>query len=348
MPDAADILIVDDQEPNRDLLRRRMLALGYRARTAENGADALAEVGRRHPDLILLDLNMPVMDGFEVLRRLKGDAATRHLPVIIISAVDEMESIAGCIQVGADDYLPKPFNATLLKARVTSSLEKKRLREQEIESAQLATIFALSKLAESRDLETGKHLERMREYCKILAARLAALPAYRAVIDAEFIENLYAASPLHDIGKVGVPDSILQKAGPLTAEEFAVMKNHTLIGAATLRAVESEHPGNTFIRLGIQIAESHHEKWDGGGYPHGLAGTAIPLVGRLLALGDVYDALTSRRRYKAALTPEAARDQIVAGRGRHFDPDMVDAFLAVEDAFREVRRRFQDEDDAGG
>jgi putative two-component system response regulator len=341
MPNA-NVLIVDDIEANRDLLQQRIRKLGLTPHQAENGVQALEFVKKRPPDLILLDIMMPEMDGFEVLKRLKEDPTTRHLPVIVISALDEMEAVVRCIEGGAEDFLHKPFDKTLLRARVEASLERKFLRDQEAASAQLMTIFALSKLAESRDPETGEHLERMREYCKILASHLATTARYQAIIDEEYVSNIYGASPLHDVGKVGVPDDILKKPGKLTDEEFGVMKTHTTLGAATLRAVEERHPGNAFVRLGIEIADSHHEKWDGSGYPNGMAEEKIPLPGRILALGDVYDALTSRRCYKEAMPHSQARDIIVQGRGRHFDPDMVDAFLATEEAFVDVRRRYQD------
>jgi putative two-component system response regulator len=219
----------------------------------------------------------------------------------------------------------------------------KWLRDQQMSSAQLATLFARSRLAKSLDPETGEHLERMRSYCRILAEHLARDPRYAARITRDTIENLYHAAPLHDIGKVSVPDQILRKPGKLTDEEFEVMKTHTVEGARTLRTMDQQHPGNDFIRLGIEIAESHHEKWDGTGYPYGKAGTAIPLVGRIAALGDVYDALCSRRCYKPAMPPEQARAIIVEGKGKHFDPDVVDCFLAAEPEFLKVRARFQGE-----
>ena len=354
----AEVLIVDDIEENRDILRRRMTALGHIPFMAENGKQALEHVATRLPDLILLDLTMPEMDGYEVLDRLKADARTRHLPVIVITAVNEEESKVRCIKNGAEDYLDKPINATLLKARVGACLERKRLRDleeeyrnhleekvqaqvKEISSAQLGTIFALAKLAESRDSDTGEHLERVREYCGILARQLCTVPRYADLMTAKFIDDLCAASPLHDIGKVGIADDILKKKGKLTADEFAVMQSHTTCGAETLKAVAEKHPGNDFIHLGIDIAAGHHEKWDGSGYPQRLAGETIPLVARILALADVYDALTSKRCYKEAMPAETARSIIVDGKGKHFDPEVVDAFLAVEAEFLVVRQRFQ-------
>jgi len=360
------ILVVDDNEVNRELLARRLQRENYAVAVAENGAKALDILGGRPFDVVLLDIMMPVMDGHEVLKRMKSSEALRHIPVIMVTALTDQETAAQFIEEGAEDYLHKPFSPLLLKARVTASLAKKRLHDQEeryrrlveqqnsqleervcqqvheISSAQLGMIFAMSKLAESKDPETGAHLERMREYCKILAQQLRTLPKYRSIIDEQFIDNIYAASPLHDIGKVGIPDDILLKPGPLDDAEREIMKVHTSIGAQTLRAVDREHPGNVFIHIGIQIAEGHHEKWDGSGYPNGLAGETIPLPARILALGDVYDALTSVRCYKKAFSHDKAREIIVQGNGEHFDPDVVAAFLASDGEFTKIRARFRD------
>jgi len=185
----------------------------------------------------------------------------------------------------------------------------------------------------------------MREYCKILSVQLGKLPKYQPTIDDQFIEDIYAASPLHDIGKVGIVDSVLLKPGKLTAEEWVVMKTHPIIGAATLREVDRQHPGNSLIRMGIDIAESHHERWDGTGYPYGLKNTEIPLVARILALGDVYDALTSKRCYKEAFDHEKSRAIVVENQGTLFDPEVVEAFLVTEDEFKRVREYYQDAED---
>ena len=363
---SATVLVVDDNEMNRLLLVRRLEHEGHRVICAEHGRQALEALGRGAIDLVLLDIMMPEMDGHQVLQRMKTDNVMQHVPVVMISANDEMDSVIRCIELGAEDYLTKPFNAVLLKARVSACLDKKRLHDredglrrelheygqhleelvrtqvEEIASAQLGAIFAMSKLAESKDPETGEHLDRMREYCKVLAERLADLKKYEPVITRGFVDAIYAASPLHDVGKVGVPDHILLKPGKLTDEEWVEMKKHTLIGAGTLRAVNRQHPGNAFLQMGVQIAEGHHEKWDGSGYPHQLRGDAIPLPARILALGDVYDALTSVRCYKEAFTHEKSRQIILDGRGRHFDPDVVDAFLESEDDFLRIRSEFQD------
>jgi putative two-component system response regulator len=363
------ILVVDDIATNRDLLMRRLQPLGFEMVGAGNGKEALELLTQQAFDLVLLDVMMPIMDGFELLERIKRSSATRHIPVVMITAMDDVESAARCIEMGAEDYLAKPFNPVLLRARVEACLERKRLHDQEaryrsqieqyndelenrvrrqvyeLSEAQLAAIFAMSKLAESRDPETGEHLERMREYCRVLSEQLSRLPKYQAVIDRTFIDNIYAASPLHDIGKVGVDDSVLLKPGTLSEEDWRQMRRHPLIGAATLREVDRQHPGNAFIRSGIDIAEYHHEKWDGSGYPYGAKGESIPLMARILALGDVYDALTSRRCYKQAFGHEKSRAIILEGKGRHFDPDVVQAFLDTEQEFQRIRLAFQDPDE---
>jgi putative two-component system response regulator len=365
----SSLLVVDDNEMNRDMLLRRLRPLGYEVDTACDGGQALDKLYNRAYDLVLLDIMMPVKDGFEVLREMKDDGRLRNVPVIMITALDDSASAARCIDMGAEDYLTKPFDPTLLKARIGACLERKRLHDQEalyrakieeynnqlqdrvrqqveqISQAQLGAIFAMSKLAESRDPETGEHLERMREYCRVLSEQLSELPKYQAVIDENFISDIYAASPLHDIGKVGIDDMVLLKRGKLTVDEWRIMKLHPLIGAETLREVDKQHPGNSLIRMGIEIAASHHEKWDGSGYPYGLQKTEIPLVARILALGDVYDALTSKRCYKEAFSHAKSRQIVIESRDSHFDPEVVDAFLAKEDEFKRIREYYQDPDE---
>ncbi|MGD8591195.1 MAG: response regulator [Gammaproteobacteria bacterium] len=362
----SSLLVVDDNEMNRDMLVRRLKPLGYQVDTACDGGQALDMLQKGRYDLVLLDIMMPVMDGFEVLQQMKLQQRLKSVPVIMITALDDTSSAARCIDMGAEDYLTKPFDPTLLKARISSCLERKRLHDQEslyrnkieeynnqlqervrqqvqeISQAQLGAIFAMSKLAESRDPETGEHLERMREYCKVLSQQLSSLPKYEIIIDSTFISDIYAASPLHDIGKVGIDDSVLLKAGKLTDQEWKVMKLHPVIGAETLREVDKQHPGNSLIRMGIDIAASHHEKWDGSGYPYGLQGTEIPLVARILALGDVYDALTSKRCYKEAFTHDKSRQIVIESGGNHFDPEVVDAFLQTEEEFKRIREFYQD------
>jgi putative two-component system response regulator len=364
--DQAVVLVVDDNELNRDMLSRWLERQGHNIVLAENGKQALEVLKQVEVDLMLLDIMMPEMNGYQVLEYLKSENRLLHLPVIVISAVDDLDSIVKCIELGAEEYVLKPFNRVLLHSRVAATLDKKRLRDQEeihrkqieeynlhleqrvqeqvrqISSIQRAIIFALARLSESRDDDTGTHLDRVREYCKVILQPLTPRPEYAALIDETFSENIYAASPLHDIGKVGIPDHILLKPTRLTPAEFEIIKTHTTIGANTLRAVDREYPGNSFIRTGIEIALCHHEKWDGSGYPNGLAGEKIPLAARIVALVDVYDALTSTRVYKKAMGHAESVAIILEGRGRHFDPNVVDAFEVVAKDFEKIRKELHD------
>jgi putative two-component system response regulator len=364
--DIARILIADDNEMNRDLLSRRVTQLGHEVTCAADGREAIVLLDSQEFDLALLDIMMPEVNGFQVLDHIKNTERLAAIPVIMITSLDDTDSAIRCIEMGAEDYLTKPFSLVLLRARIGAGLMKKRAYDREkvyreqlehyklhlenrvhsqddqIFSGQLATIFAMSKLADSKDPETGAHLERLREYCKVIAEHLATLAPYQSEVTPEFVAAIYAASPLHDIGKVGIPDRILLKEDRLDPDEWHIMKTHTIIGAETLRAVDQQHPGNRFIEFGIQIAESHHEKWDGSGYPYHLKGTAIPLPARILSLADVYDALTSERCYKKAFPHTRSRDMIVERRGKDFDPDIVDAFLAIEKEFLRIRDHFRD------
>jgi putative two-component system response regulator len=362
------ILIVDDNEFNRDMLSRWLKRQGHTFVLAENGQQGL-EIIDKTPDLdiILLDIMMPVMNGFQVLENLHANNILADIPVIVISAADDIEHIVRCVELGAEDYLFKPFNKVLLRARIEATLEKKHLRDQEkehnrqieeyntrletrvqeqvkeISSAQQATIAALAKISESRDVDTGKHIERVKEYCFQLLNEYSRRSNGSGPLPKKVIDNVTAASVLHDIGKVGIPDNILLKPGKLTSEEFEIMKTHSIIGSQTLREVLRQYPGNKFVQAGIEIAESHHEKWDGSGYPHQLCEENIPLSGRVLSLVDVYDALTSKRCYKEAISHEKSIEIIAEGRSQHFDPQIVECFLAVADDFNHIKTNLQDE-----
>lgn len=360
------ILVVDDMRENTLILQNFLAPKGYQVAAAFSGAEALELVEKNPPDVILLDLMMPGMDGFTVCQRLKQDPRTRHIPVVVLTGMSEREANVKALEMGADDFMAKPFDSVVLDARIRSSLRSKALQDRIIEyqreleannelleqrirerTAQLArtqqvTVFSLAKLAESRDTETGEHLDRMRRYATEIAVELAASDKFRDVVTKVFVEALFESSPLHDIGKVGIPDQILLKPGKLSRDEFDVMKTHTQIGGDTLRAADLEAGGDSFLAMGRDIAYAHHEKWDGAGYPAGLKGTEIPLAARICALGDVYDALTSKRPYKEAFSHEKSRGIILEGRGAHFDPDIVDAFLARERQFTEISKSFHD------
>jgi putative two-component system response regulator len=347
------ILIVDDVPENLHLLVRILTAQGYTPRAVRSGKAALASAENEPPDLILLDVRMPEMDGYQLCRRFKEIDMLKDIPVIFLTGLDEMESKVQAFAAGAVDYITKPFHAEEVNMRVNAQMTLHKLRSElerhnrhlqdlvreqvkEISASQMATIFALAKLAEARDDDTGRHLERVQTWCKLLAERIGEQPAHRTEAGAAFVENIVHTSPLHDIGKVGIADRVLLKPGRLTTEEFEEMKTHSVIGADTLVAVEAQYPSNAFIRMGTEIARWHHEKWDGKGYPDGLSGTDIPLSARIMAVADVYDALRSNRCYRPALSHEKSREIVVEGRGTHFDPDVVEAFLGQEETFKRL------------
>jgi len=355
----ASIMVIDDTPANLELLQEMLQAKGYRVLSFPSGKLALSAAAKQHPDLILLDIRMPEMDGFEVCERFKADEALKDIPILFISALSETEDKVKAFSVGGLDYVTKPFQFEELHARVKTHLRMRKMqielekhnfhleelvekKVREISDSQLATILAISKMAEARDDETGQHIERTRTFCKVLAEKLRENSRYTKAITAAYVENIYHASPLHDIGKVGIPDNILLKPGKLTSEEFEIMKNHTLIGVRTLKAAHSKYPNNYFINMGIAIASSHHEKWDGSGYPHGLAGEDIPLSARIMAVADVYDALRSKRPYKPAFTHEKSCEIILEGTGKHFDPDVIDAFKSLESIFAEIHERMNE------
>lgn len=272
--------------------------------------------------------------------------------MIFISALTDVDEKVKAFEVGGVDYVTKPFQFEEVKARIETHLKlhiltldlEKQVQEQikEISDSQMNMIFALAKLAELRDDETGKHIERVQAYCGLLTIALFALPQYQAQMDRNFQQMIFFASPLHDIGKVGIADAILQKTGKLTVEEFKIMKTHTTIGARKLAEVHKRYPHNNFISMGIAIARSHHENWDGSGYPDGLHGEEIPLSARIMALADVYDALRARRVYKPAFSHEQSCEIILGERGKKFDPGLCDVFGDLREEFANAWQIFQD------
>jgi putative two-component system response regulator len=319
------------------MLENTLRRSGYDVVTANSGRAALEIHDRGSCQLVITDWEMPEMTGLELCRRIRYLSTLNYIYVILLTARhDASDSIEG-MTAGADDFIVKPFQPSELVLRVKAGERLLALETREL------LIFALAKLAESRDSDTGAHLERVRTYSRIIAEYLLTLSKYRDQVNAEFVRLIYLTSPLHDIGKVAVPDQILLKPGPLTEEEFAVMKTHTTRGAETLDAALKQYPSARFLRMARDIAASHHEWYDGSGYPRGLAGQAIPLAARIVALADAYDALTSKRVYKDAFTHEKARAAVIKGRGTHFDPDVVDAFLANETKFVAVQQSLSDE-----
>lgn len=320
------ILIVDDEPANLRVLKN-ILQDHYRLMFARSGQEALALVQREPPSLILLDIMMPGLSGFDVCRSLKQDESTRSIPVIFVSALSEEFDEATGFDIGAVDYITKPVSATLVRARVKTHLSL--VQAEELKQTRMQVIQVLGRAAEYKDNETGMHVIRMSHYSRILARALGFSEAATDMI--------FNAAPMHDVGKIGIPDSILLKPGRLTDEEMDVMRTHPQIGADILGEGESE-----LLRLARSISMTHHEKWDGSGYPNGLAGDDIPIEGRIVALADVFDALTSERPYKKAWSIDETLTFVRSQSGKHFDPRLVelleqqmDPILAIYDQWQE-------------
>jgi len=320
------ILLVDDEAANLKLLRQ-VLGDDYRLSFARSGAAALDLVANEDIDLILLDIMMPEMTGYDVSSALKADSRTATIPVIFVTAMSDTIDEEKGFQAGAVDYITKPITPSIVKARVGAHLSL--IKAEALQATQIELIQKLGRAAEYRDNETGMHVQRMSHYSYILAKA--------AGVQEALAFELLMAAPMHDIGKIGIPDHILLKPGPLTHEEFETMKTHTRIGATIL-----ESPSSNLIALARSIALYHHEKWDGSGYPEGLKGEDIPLEVRIVAIADVFDALTSERPYKQAWPLEEALAHLDAQSGKHFDPELVSLFKQHLPEIIEVRSRFSD------
>jgi putative two-component system response regulator len=357
----ATVMVVDDTPDNLALMSV-LLRDHYIVRVANSGERALRLAESNPPDLILLDVMMPGMNGYEVCQRLKATAGTRDIPVIFLTAKAEMEDERKGLELGAVDYITKPVSPPIVMARVKTHLALKAsadfLRDQndyleqevakrtrEVAAIQDVTIQAMASLAETRDSDTGNHIRRTQHYVQALAEKLRDHPRFSDFLTERTITVLFKSAPLHDIGKVGIPDRILLKPGRFEPQEFEIMKTHTTLGRNAIECAERSLGTDVeFLRMAKEIALSHHEKWDGTGYPQGLCGDAIPISARLMALADVYDALISRRVYKDGMPHEKAVQIILSGRASHFDPDIVDAFMALQEVFRATALRFADSD----
>ncbi len=360
--DKATVLVVDDTADNLALMNG-LLKDDYRVKVAHNGEKALwIASAAPTPDLILLDIMMPGMDGYEVCRALKTDPRTRNIPVIFLTAKAEIEDEKKGLELGAVDYITKPISPPIVLARVKTHLALKASadflrdkndyleleiakRTREIAAIQDVTILMMTSLAETRDTDTGNHIRRTQRYIKALAEKLRTHPRFAHYLTDHNITMLYKSAPLHDIGKVGIPDRILLKPGRFEPEEFEIMKTHAALGHAAIEYAEkSLNAKAEFLTTAKEIALSHQEKWDGSGYPQGLSGDDIPISARLMALADVYDALISQRVYKAGMSHEEAVEIIRPGKAFHFDPDIVDAFMEIQDEFRAIAAQFGDSD----
>jgi putative two-component system response regulator len=329
------VLIAEDDEISLLLLKEALTKAGYDVVTASNGREALEHV-RAGCRLVVTDWEMPLMTGVDLSRAVRAEQLGGYVYIILLTSHDTPEERVEGLRAGADEFVGKPYHTSELLARIGTAERVLSMETRDV------AIFAMAKLAESRDPETGAHLERVRGYSRVLAQHLGGMPRYQAEITPEYARLIYLTSPLHDIGKVGIPDTVLLKPGRLSDREFEIMKTHTTIGAQTLDAALKEFPGVKFLEMGRDIAASHHERFDGQGYPRGLEANQIPLCARIVALADVYDALTSKRVYKAAFTHDIAKAMIAREIGAHFDPDLVEAFLQTEDKFLAIHNRLNE------
>ncbi len=358
MPNQARrILVVDDEPVNRELLEDMLVPLGYQVFQAPDGETALREVGEISPDVILLDIMMPKMDGFEVAKRLKEAEETQAIPIVMVTALQAVEDRIKALQAGANDFLSKPVDRSELQATVNAQVQVKayhdhmknyqqeleaevahrtgqlRLALDKLKEASLGTILRLSRAAEYKDEDTGAHILRMSAYSAAIARQLR--------LGDNVAQWILYAAPMHDVGKIGIPDRILLKPGKLDPDEWEIMKQHTLIGA---RILEGAKAG--YLKLAEIIALTHHERWDGTGYPRRLKGKAIPQVGQITAIADVFDALISKRPYKEAFSLEKSFTIIKESRGSHFNPDVVDAFFAIEDEIISIKEKYTDKEES--
>lgn len=358
----ATVLVVDDTQDNLALMSS-LLKDNYRVKIANSGKKALRiAAADPPPDLILLDIMMQGMDGYEVCRLLKSEPWTRDIPVIFLTAMAGEEDEQKGLALGAVDYIIKPISPPIVMARVKTHLALKAAtdllrdendylesevvkRTSEIVAMQDATILAMASLAETRDSDTGNHIRRTQHYVKALALKLRTHTRFATYLTAHNITTLFKSAALHDIGKIGIPDSILLKPGRLEPEEFEIIKKHTTLGCKAIEYAEkSLGTSIDFLRVAKEICRSHHEKWDGTGYPEGLSGESICISARLMALADVYDALVSQRGYRDAMSHESVVKMILASKGSHFDPDIVDAFVEIQDEFRSIAIQLMDKD----
>ncbi len=359
MSEKSYIVAADDQLDNQ-LILEELLSPFYHIKTLSNGQELIDYISTDNPvDLILLDIIMPVMDGFTACQKIKSMDNFSDTPIIFLTSLESYADEQHGLTLGAEDFIHKPFTEPVLLARINNHLrisemsKQLRMRNDELEAkisernkallaAQDTAIAAFCSLAEKRDNETGNHILRTQSYVKVLAEGMSKLPQYHNELTEENINAMYRSSPLHDIGKVGVPDAILNKPGKLTPEEWEIMKQHSQIGAEVISQSDQELGDNIYLKYGRQIAHYHHEKWDGSGYPSGLIGESIPLSARLMAVADVYDALISKRCYKEPFSHDKAVSIISEGKGNHFDPTVVEIFLTMTDKFQEIANKFAD------
>jgi putative two-component system response regulator len=343
----SNILVVDDDPGVQRMLRRILGRSGYNVSIANGGQEAFDKIAASLPDLIMLDLSMPMLDGFEVAAHLKNNPETRNIPIIVITGLDSSQNHVKAMDLGVNDFLSKTAEPEEILARIRSHLKIKQLNDQlsdyqeslekmvtlrtvQLKEASLEVIWRLTAASEYRDNETGAHIKRMSHYSALIAKKME--------LAQKTVETILSAAPMHDIGKIGIPDAILLKPGKLDSKEWEIMKQHAIIGSNILKGSKIG-----FVRMGAVIAMTHHEKWDGSGYPNGLKANQIPLAVRIVTLADVFDALTSKRPYKEPFSIEKSNRIIEQGRGNHFDPDVVDVFFSIQDEILYIKEKYQDE-----
>ena len=341
------ILVVDDDRTNL-IMAERLLAEEYTTISVTSGEQALKCLDKRKPDLILLDINMPQMDGFEVMRNIKANTEWKKIPVIFLTADRDAETEAECLAIGAVDFVGKPFEPEIMRNRIRRTLEIEEYRKDlegvvrrqtaKIEKIQREIIISLANMIESRDDSTGQHVKRTSRYVEMIIDELEKRGLYEERIDAEFVYNLIKAAPMHDIGKIKIPDLVLQKPGKLTEDEFEIMKQHSPEGGEIIRKIMAKIEEKDYIEVAYNVATFHHEKWNGRGYPNGLAGEEIPLEARIMAVADVFDALVSKRCYKDAMSLDQSFDIIEESGGEHFDPQIAQVFLELRPQIEEYLR----------
>ncbi len=335
-----NVLIVEDDPVAQEMIAECVAECGYDVVRATDGQEALDRIEDSRCRLVVCDWMMPEMNGVDLCRQVRRRQLDQYVYIILLTSRHETADVVEGLSAGADDFIRKPFEPQELTVRLRTGERVLSLGTQEF------TIFTLAKLAESRDPETGQHLERVRNYARSLAQQLATISPFNQQIDEEFIRLLYQTTPLHDIGKVGIPDHVLLKPGRLDEREFEIMKTHARQGADTLEAALQRYPDADYLRMARDIAGCHHERVDGTGYPYGLAGDEIPLAARIFSIADVYDALVSKRVYKQAFSHDVARSIIHDGTGSQFDEDVVRAFTACEQDFEEIHRNCEDQEES--
>lgn len=347
------ILIIDDNAVNLKLAEQT-LKPHYRVTLLISGEQALRFLNKNKPDLVLLDINMPVMDGYEVLKKIKENEETSKIPVIFLTAQADNNSEVFGLKLGAVDFIAKPFISEIMLSRIKVHLELEAYHQQletlveekthTIEKLQDTIVTSLAELVECRDGETGGHIKRTAKYLKVLTEAMYENSVYREELSRQYMKDMFRAAPLHDIGKIGINDETLLKQSSLDDKEFEYMKKHTTLGGKTLEKVINQAGKESFLFVARDMALTHHEKWDGSGYPNGLKENNIPLCGRIMAVVDVYDALTSRRSYKEPFAYQTAADMIIMAKGTHFEPCIIEIFEKVRDKFEQIARIHSQED----